>query len=103
VEINGCTHIKITLTQAPAIIVQRSKAMTKKDGNSQQRIDEIVVELLANELSVPKIAKEFGVSKSYVYMVNSGECGRMPGFKYPVREKKYPPREPPTDAYGEPV
>ena len=44
--------------------------MTKKDGNSQQRIDEIVVELLAYELSVPKIAKEFGVTKSYVYMVN---------------------------------
>ena len=38
--------------------------MTKKDGNSQQRVDEIVVELLANELSVPKIAKEFGVTKS---------------------------------------
>jgi transposase len=75
--------------------------MTKKDGSSQQRVDEIVVELLANELSVAKIAKEFGVTKNYVYMVNSGECGRMDGFKYPVREKKYPPKEEPTDIYGE--
>lgn len=78
-----------------------SKAMTKRDGNSQQRVDEIVVELLANELSTAKIAKEFGVTKSYVYLVNSGECGRMDGFKYPVREKKYPPREAPTDNYGD--
>ena len=69
----------------------------------QDRIDEIIVELYANELSIAKIAKEFGVTKNYVYMINSGECGTMAGFKYPVREKKYPPREPPTDAYGEPV
>jgi predicted transcriptional regulator len=75
--------------------------MSKKGGDSQQRVDEIVVELLANELSVAKIAKEFGVTKAYVYQVNSGECGRMDGFKYPVREKKYPPKEAPTDNYGE--
>jgi len=38
----------------------------------QDRIDEIIVELYANELSIAKIAKEFGVTKNYVYMINSG-------------------------------
>jgi len=75
--------------------------MSKRGGDPQQRADEIVVELLANELSVAKIAKEFGVTKAYVYMVNSGECARMNGFKYPVREKKQFAKEAPTDNYGE--
>ena len=70
---------------------------------AQDRIDEIVVELYADELSIAKIAKEFGVTKNYIYMINSGVCGKMEHYKYPIREKKYPPREEPTDIYGDPL
>ena len=67
--------------------------------NTQDRIDQIIVELYANELSVAKIAREFGVTKNYVYMINSGKCGHMDDYKYPIRTKGYSTREKPTDKY----
>ena len=76
--------------------------------NTQDRIDEIIVELYANELSVAKIAKEFGVTKQYIYMITSGESGRMENYKYPIRDRGYAThakplekKEKPTDNYGE--
>ena len=76
--------------------------------NTQDRIDEIIVELYANELSIAKIAKEFGVTKQYIYMINSGESGRMENYKYPIRDRGYAThakplekKEKPTDNYGE--
>ena len=38
--------------------------------DDQDQIDEIIVELLANELTMQEIAKEFGVSRYYVNDVN---------------------------------
>ena len=76
--------------------------------NTQDRIDEIIVELYANELSVAKIAKEFGVTKQYIYMINSGKSHKMKHYKYPIRDRGYAThakplekKEKPTDNYGE--
>ena len=75
--------------------------------NTQDRIDEIIVELYANELSVAKIAKEFGVTKQYIYMINSGKSHKMKHYKYPIRDRGYAThakplekKENPTDNYG---
>ena len=38
--------------------------------DDQDQIDEIIVELLANEFSMQEIAKEFGVSRYYVNNIN---------------------------------
>ena len=65
--------------------------------NTQDRIDEIIVELYANELSIAKIAKEFGVTKNYIYMINCGKSGRMENYKYPIRSVKASPKEKPSD------
>ena len=65
--------------------------------DSQDRIDEIIVELLANEFSMQEIAKEFGVSRYYVNDVNQGNRGKIEGFRYPVRSVKASPKEKPAD------
>ena len=65
--------------------------------NTQDRIDQIIVELLANELTMKEIAKEFGVSRYYVNDVNQGNRGKIEGFRYPVRSVKASPKEKPTD------
>lgn len=52
---------------------------------SEQKLDEIVVELLANELSMIEIAEEFGVSKGHIYNINYGRKLKMPNFHYPIR------------------
>ena len=49
-------------------------------------VDELIVELLANELPLSEIAKEFGVSRTLVYAINSGSKHRIDDFKYPIRE-----------------
>jgi len=70
----------------------------------QDRMDEIIVELHAGELSIAKIAQEFGVKKQYIYMVNAGTKGRMDNYRYPIRDfKDSLPNEAPTDDYGEPL
>ena len=53
---------------------------------SMSYIDEIIVELLADELSMIEIAKEFGVSRCFIYAINSGKKHKMENFKYPIRE-----------------
>ena len=53
---------------------------------TQQKVDEIVVELLANELTMIEIADEFGICKAHVYNINSGKRFKMDGFNYPIRE-----------------
>ena len=65
--------------------------------DSQDRIDEIIVELLANEFSMQEIAKEFGVSRYYVNNINLGIHGTIDGFRYPVRSVKSCPKEKPSD------
>ena len=65
--------------------------------NTQDKIDEIIVELLANEFSMKEIAKEFGVSRYYVNDVNQGNRGKIEGFRYPVRSVKASPKEKPSD------
>jgi predicted DNA-binding protein YlxM (UPF0122 family) len=63
----------------------------KPHAKSRDRIAEIMVELSANELTIPEICKEFGVSRSYVYAINKGRYARIEGFNYPVRSFiKYP-------------
>ena len=47
--------------------------------DSQDKIDQIIVELQANELTMKEIAKEKGVSTAYVYEVNQGKYGRILG------------------------
>ena len=77
--------------------------------NTPDRTYEIIVELYANELSIAKIAKEFGVTKPYIYMINCGKSGKMDNYKYPIRERGYgdplakplEKKENPTDIYGE--
>ena len=65
--------------------------------DTQDRTDQIIVELQANELTPHEIAKEFGVSKQLVYGINNGRYGRIPGFNYPVRRMTAKPKERPTD------
>ena len=65
--------------------------------NTQDKIDQIIVELQANEFSVKKIAKEFGVTASYVWQINNGTYGTIPGYSYPVRRMSAKPKERPTD------
>jgi DNA invertase Pin-like site-specific DNA recombinase len=65
--------------------------------NTQDRTDQIIVELLANELTPHEIAKEFGVSYQLVYGINNGRYGRIPGFNYPVRRMTAKRKEKPTD------
>ena len=72
------------------------------------RTYEIIVELYANELSIAKIAKEFGVTKPYIYMINCGKSGKMDNYKYPIRDRGYAThakplekKENPTDIYVE--
>ncbi len=75
--------------------------------NTPDRTYEIIVELYANELSIAKIAKEFGVTKNYIYMINCGKSGKMDNYKYPIRDRGYAThakplekKENPTDIYG---
>ena len=65
--------------------------------NTQDRIDQIIVELHANELTMKEIGKEFGVSTSYIYEVNQGKYGRIPNYSYPVRVVSAKPKERYTD------
>ena len=65
--------------------------------DTQDRTDQIIVELQANELTPQEIAKEFGVSKQLVYGINNGRYGRIPGFNYPVRRMSAKLKEKPTD------
>ena len=65
--------------------------------DTQDRTDQIIVELLANELTPHEIAKEFGVSYQLVYGINNGRYGRIPGFYYPVRRMTAKLKEKPTD------
>ena len=65
--------------------------------NTQDKIDQIIVELQANELTMKEIAKEMGVSTAYVYEVNQGKYGRIPNYNYPVRMVSAKRKEKPTD------
>tara|TARA_R100001244_G_scaffold106742_1_gene79199 strand:- start:133 stop:381 length:249 start_codon:yes stop_codon:yes gene_type:complete len=64
---------------------------------TQDRREEIMVELSANELTVNEIAKEFGVSRQYVHGINIGMYGNIPGYNYPVRRMTAYPKEKYTD------
>ena len=64
---------------------------------TQEEVDQIMVELLANELMVDDIAAEFGVSRSHIYNINSGKNFKIDGFKYPIREMVSKPRSLPRD------
>ena len=59
---------------------------------SEQNLDEIVVELLANELSMIEIAEEFGVSTGHIYNINYGKKSKIPNFHYPIRDLSTPIR-----------
>ena len=48
-------------------------------------IDEIMVELNAEELSMADIAKEFDISIPHLYNINDGKSWKIPNFSYPVR------------------
>ena len=65
--------------------------------DNQDQIDEIIVELLANEFSMQEIAKEFGVSRYYVNNINLGIHGTIEGFRYPIRSVKASPKEKPSN------
>ena len=65
--------------------------------DTQDRTDQIIVELLANEFSMQEIAKEFGVSRYYVNNINLGIHGTIEGFRYPIRSVKSSPKEKPSD------
>jgi hypothetical protein len=65
--------------------------------DTQNRIEEIMVELSAGELTIPEIAKEFGVTNSYIYAINEGKHGRIRGYNYPVRRTDPYPKEKYTD------
>ena len=65
--------------------------------DDQDRTDQIIVELQANELSVQEIAKEFGVSRYYVNNINQGKYGRIPSYSYPIRMVSAKRKEKPTD------
>ena len=65
--------------------------------DNQDQIDEIIVELLANEFSMKEIAKEFGVSRYYVNNINLGIHGTIPGYSYPVRRMSAKRKEKPTN------
>ena len=65
--------------------------------NTQDKIDQIIVELQANEFSVKTIAKEFGVTASYVWQINNGTYGTIPGYSYPVRRMSAKRKEKPTN------
>ena len=59
---------------------------------TQDDVDEIVVELFANEVTMNDISDEFGVSVSYIYNINCGKRFRMEGFNYPIRKRESPKR-----------
>jgi hypothetical protein len=63
----------------------------------RDRREEIMVELSAGELTIPGIAKEFGVTNSYIYAINEGKHGRIRGYNYPVRRTNPYPKEKYTD------
>ena len=63
----------------------------------RDRREEIMVELSAGELTIPGIAKEFGVTNSYIYAINEGKHGRIPNYSYPVRMVSAKLKEKPTD------
>ena len=65
--------------------------------NTQDKIDQIIVELQANELTMKEIGKEMGVSAAYVYEVNQGKYGRIPNYNYPARSVSAKRKEKPTD------
>ena len=65
--------------------------------DTQNRIEEIMVELSAGELTPQEIAKEFGVSNAYVYAINNGTYGTIRGYNYPVRRMVAYPKEKYTD------
>jgi len=48
-------------------------------------VDEIMVELYADELSMNDIAKEFDISIRHLYNINDGQRWQLPNFHYPVR------------------
>jgi len=48
-------------------------------------VDEIMVELYADELSMNEIAKEFDISIRHLYNINDGQRWQLPNFHYPVR------------------
>ena len=59
---------------------------------TQDDVDEIVVELLANEVTMNDISDEFAVRVSNIYSIKSGKRFRMEGFKYPIRKMSSPKR-----------
>ena len=65
--------------------------------NTQDKIDQIIVELQANELTMKEIGKEMGVSTAYVYEVNQGKNCRIPNYNYPSRSVSAKRKEKPTD------
>ncbi len=74
----------------------KSQVMSNIEGFSrkltQEEVDEIVVELLANEVTINDISDEFGVSVSYIYNINCGKRFKIEGFKYPIRKMESPKR-----------
>jgi len=60
---------------------------------TQDRREEIMVELYANELTMQEIAEEFGVSRQCIHDINTGMYGNIPGYNYPVRRMKAYPKE----------
>ena len=58
------------------------------------RVDEIVVELLAKERTMQEIYKEFGISRYTLNDINTGKKFPMEGFRYPIRKQNAHPIDP---------
>ena len=62
--------------------------MAKKPNKlDKDMIEEVYIELRANELSVAEIAEAFNISTATVININSGKFYQDPLLKYPIRER----------------
>ena len=65
--------------------------MTK---NLADKVDEIVVELLAKERTMAEIYVEFEISRETLGAINTGKKYPMEGFRYPIRRLNSNPINP---------
>ena len=52
---------------------------------NEDEVDEIIVELYAEERTFAQIAEEFGVSRETIGHINAGRVYKMEHYKYPIR------------------
>lgn len=62
----------------------RKPSLTKQEAN--ERALEIIYKLKYTQETQKEIAKEFGVSRSTVTMINLGQNDKIPGITYPIRQ-----------------